>query len=162
MNKSLLERFRAWLLLFIDFIKRTRREYANEFKFDKTGYWGKTPDVQRIEATYTFDIERHPISGYYYPTVSIAHKKYEKRIVNGIETYPLVLDGSFHCIHLSKSNNGLISVGTTSSRDFPFYSHQEALRAVDLYKEQKLRYNVNTSFVATVHAVIENGRPHIV
>jgi hypothetical protein len=165
---------------FINFLKRTVEQFLMEYNFE-TREWGKGPHVHKLDATYKFEIEKQPISGYYFPIVTITEKRWEKRkewrqptstfaldIVidhkNGWwqEVERCLSDTRSYYIYVEKNYKGFIKVDESNSRDIPCLTYEEAMQAISLYKERFLHFNVSTNHVETLKVTEKNSQRIIV
>lgn len=165
---------------FIGFLKRTVEQLLIEYRLE-TREWGKGPHIHKLDATYNFEIEHQPISGYYFPIVTITEKHREVRkewvrptsVIFGPdmlmhhahgweqEVGRWVYDTRQNYIYIDKNHKGFLRVDESRSRDVPCLTYDDALNAIALYKERFLRFNVTTRHVETVN-VTENNKQRII
>ncbi len=171
----------GWIKWLISFFKRTIEQLLMEYRLE-TREWGKGPHIHKLDATYEFGIEQQPISGYYFPTVTITEKHWEVRkewvrpisVIFGPdmlmphahgweeEVGRWVYDTKQRYIYIDKNHKGFLRVDESHSRDIPFPSYDDALNAIALYKERFLRFGVITHHVEAVKVTEDNGQRIVV
>ncbi len=188
----MLAEFRNWLRLLWGFLRRTREQYALEFAIKKGHDWGKGPHVHKLQATYKFEIEHQPLSGYYFPVVIITEKIWQERRTKDVSPHnrnrihdeiynPLygyggydvmqgwgeptgrwVLNSEQNFLYIEPNHKGFMRVDHSRSRDIPCLTHEDALKVIALYKERFLRDNVTTKHIETVNVTLSDGQRIIV